>query len=171
MALRMRSVAASVPISLAMLVACSPAGTEQPTDLRTDAAAQAAFEQCMQNRGYSVEDMGPPTTGRVPAGSVDREFETAKQLCALEAGTGSVDGDDPEEVAEQNARATEMTQCMRDRGWDVADPELAQGPLGSQYLIPLLEGPPGADAETAAAFSDDVAACGGQAGIPIEGEG
>jgi len=132
-------------------------------------AVAAALEQCVVEAGYPPEVLASPAVGDIPPDSIwaDPEFNAVFQRCIVSSGAGEVEGDTPEEVADQNRRATVLTDCMRDRGWDVPDPTMVAGPAGSEYLVPTITGPPSDDAETEAAFGEDFSACADEAGIPL----
>lgn len=153
--------------------------TGQPTevsdhgDLRTDQAAYEEFDRCMADAGYPDQGRG----GSPGAGSpglatplrtmdVDRAFDAASERCGVRIGIAEVDGDTPEEQAAKDRIARDMTNCMRDRGWPVADPVVAPY---RDYLLPDINPPPGADAETTEAFMRELGECSVAAGIPIEG--
>jgi hypothetical protein len=139
---------------------------DQPAD--NDAVA-AALEQCVVEAGYPPEVLASPEVGDIPSDSIwaDPEFNAVFQRCIVSSGAGDVEGDTPEEVADQNRRATTLTDCMRDRGWEVPDPTMVAGPAGSEYLVPTITGPPTDDDETEAAFAGDMSACAEEAGIPL----
>lgn len=156
---------------LLLAAACAGPLNDRAASPVIDAAAYQSYEECMAAGGFPSEVRGPmPPPGAMPSDSiyVDPAFQAVDGRCAVQSGIGEVDGDTPEEVAAQNDKATKFTGCMRDRGWDIDDPELVANPAGEDYLVPRLEPPPGG-AETQQAFGRDLTVCATEAGIPVEG--
>lgn len=157
-------------LALLLLGACAGGSGQGIDDEQVDNdAVAAALEQCVDDAGYAPEVLASQPVGDIPSDSIyaDPEFRAVLERCIVSSGAGEVEGDTPEEVADQNRRATVLTDCMRDRGWEVPDPTMVAGPAGSEYLVPTITGPPTDDAETEAAFADDFSACADEAGIPL----
>lgn len=137
-----------------------------------DPASAGALEQCLAESGYPPKAVGTPPVGDTPSDSVwaDSEFNRVFARCLVSSGAGEADGDDPREIATQNERATLLTNCMRERGWDVPDPTQVPGPAGSEYLVPRVGEPPRQDAETTQAYFGDLVECGDEVGLPVVGD-
>lgn len=137
-----------------LLAACG--GSESPevanlgTDTTTDAEADAteapsdpeeailAYTQCMRENGVDLPDPdfsvepGEGGGGFFGQGGIDPEdpdFQEAQEKCGsnLESIQGTFNPDNQEQF--QDA-ALELAQCMRDRGFDVPDPDFSQGGPG-----------------------------------------
>lgn len=63
----------------------------------------------------------------------------------------------------EDQRVHQLTACMRDRGWEVADPN---GEGGTGHVVPGF--PSIVDESRQAAFNTDLEACARDAGIPLE---
>jgi hypothetical protein len=107
--------------------------TEAPTDPEE---AILAYTQCMRENGIDLPDpdfSGEPGEGGggfFGQGGIDPEdpdFQAAQEKCGsnLESIQGNFDPENQE--AFQDA-ALELAQCMRDRGFDVPDPDFSQEP-------------------------------------------
>ncbi len=147
------------------LSAASHAGLLRPTfsddALRTDSAAFAAFDECLDRAGYSPR---PTATGPQSFSDELLAYQRAAMRCSVESGIGEVDGDDPAEVQWANGIATGITECLRDGGWDVPDPVLE--PLG-RYLVPP-SGVVSDDPVTQSEFNRDLQACAAHYGIETD---
>ncbi len=160
----------AVVIGALLLAACAGPANDPGDSPAIDAAAFQDYEECMAAGGFPREVRGPELIGVIPSDSIyaDPAFQAVEARCLVQSGIGEVEGDTPEEVAAQNERATKLTGCLRDRGWDIDDPELVDNPAGEDYFVPRVEPPPGG-AETQQAFSRDLTACATEAGIFVEG--
>lgn len=109
--------------------------TEAPTDPQE---AILAYTQCMRENGIDLPDpdfSGEPGQGGggfFGQGGIDPEdsdFQEAQEKCGsnLESIRGNFNPDNQEQF--QDA-ALELAQCMRDRGFDVPDPDFSQGRPG-----------------------------------------
>lgn len=110
--------------------------TEAPTDPEE---AILAYTQCMRENGVDLPDpdfSGEPGQGGGGffggQGGIDPEdpdFQEAQEKCGsnLESIQGNFNPDNQEQF--QDA-ALELAQCMRDRGFDVPDPDFSQGGPG-----------------------------------------
>lgn len=104
-------------------------GGGEGTDAADREDAMLDYAQCMREHGVPMED---PTGDRgllIKAdGSVDEEtLKAAEEACGdlLEDVMGE---DGPGEMpAEQKEAMLAMAQCMRDRGWDMPDPQFDGG--------------------------------------------
>lgn len=130
--------------------------------------AWEAFEACMADGGYPLDTYPVPGEGRIPADSVwaTDDWLRVNLRCIASSGIGEVDGDEPNEIAAENAQAWAWTSCMRQEGWNLPDPE--PEPLGRYlYAYHGAEPPGGGDQD---AYNASVRSCANQLAIPIEGE-
>lgn len=146
-----------------LLMAVLLAGcADQPTDQDDRSGLGDTFD-CMAEAGYDMNAIWPPPTGEVPEDSIwnDEAFNRALVECGRE--TGNPDRfADPDERAEMTERSVRMTECMRQRGWDIPDPE--PEPLFGEFLMPP-EIPTPEDAEARAALQRDVEYCTQESGF------
>ena len=131
--------------------------------LRSDSAAHEAFRTCMAEAGFTPR---PVVVGDQPDDPLLHPYKRAEMRCGVESGIADVDGDDPNEVAWANHVAVGMTECLRDQGWDLPDPELE--PLG-RYLEPP-SGVVSDDPIVQADFNGDLIGCAKRFGIPADDE-
>jgi len=107
--------------------------TEAPSDPEE---AILAYTQCMRENGIDLPDpdfSGEPGQGGggfFGQGGIDPEdpdFQEAQEKCGsnLESIRGNFN---PENQEEFQDAALELAQCMRDRGFDVPDPDFSQEP-------------------------------------------
>lgn len=110
--------------------------TEAPADPEE---AILAYTQCMRENGVDLPD--PDFSGEPGQGGGgffggqggidpdDPDFQKAQEKCGsnLESIRGNFNPDNQEQI--QDA-ALELAQCMRDRGFDVPDPDFSQGGPG-----------------------------------------
>jgi hypothetical protein len=151
---------ARVVLLALLMAACSEATPLEPGEIQPELAA------CLEEAGYSSDDLGPRPTGEVPQDSpwADPEVLASQARCIVETGIGEVEGDEPDEVDAQNQQAITMTNCLREAGWEVDDPD--RHPVFG-YLLPPTPTIP-SDPGEADALMDDLTACAEEAGIPIE---
>jgi hypothetical protein len=131
--------------------ASEAAASESPTDAEE---ALLEYVECLRGEGLDVPDPqvnadgqlqfgGPGGPGGGDGEAIDpEEFEAAQEVCGdppAPAGGGNVD---PEQQAEFQDAALAFTQCMRDRGYDMPDPEF-EGEGG----VVFRGGGPGLDAD------------------------
>ena len=144
--------------------------------------AALAYAQCMRDHGIDVPDPvftddGGGVTQRIPEGEdVDsEEFKAAEDECraAMEDALPEPEPLSPEEQAERQDQLLEMAQCMRDKGYDMPDPEIDSS---GRVKIGRNAGPndpstgngPPADEEQ---FQQDMQECSDQAGMERPGGG
>ena len=91
------------------------------------------FAQCMRDNGVDMPDPEISDEGvRIRAGGPgdvggpgDEEWDAANEECQPIMDEAMPELEiDPEEQAEMQDRLVEVAQCMRDRGYDMADPEV-----------------------------------------------
>lgn len=110
------------------LIACG-GGSDEGGDTETEASfedAQVEFAQCMRDEGVDFPD---PQSGDGPGqalGDVDTdsaEFEAASEVCGPIIQDAVPEGDLPDQ-AELEDQLLELTQCLRDKGFDVPDQQI-----------------------------------------------
>jgi hypothetical protein len=145
-------------------------GSSIPTDPEE---AQLAFAECMREHGIDMPDPAQSEGGMViqrdEGDGEQEEFDAALAECEqfLDAVRSEI-ADDPELQAEMQEQMLEFTECMRDHGIDMPDPQFSDdGGFSVQIGSPDDGGPsndgggprefPGDDEEFQAAAED----CGG----------
>ena len=148
-------------------------GTSSGGDASGDSSARDAtleYAQCM--RAHGVEDFPDPEVGEdgeyqlsTPEVADPDEFEAADDQCKPILDEARSEGHQlsPEEQAERQDQALAMAQCMREKGWDMPDPEIEEGGGIAVQNPPDIGGPGNARFER---FQDDIADCNEEAGIP-----
>jgi hypothetical protein len=144
-----------------------------------DSAAQDAtleYAQCMRDHG--IEDFPDPEVGEngeyqlsTPEAGDSEEFQAADDECKPILDEAQSQGHQlsPEEQAERQDQALAMAKCMRERGWDMPDPEIDEGGGIAIQNPDGIGGPGNARFEQ---FQDDMTDCQDDAGIPApEGGG
>lgn len=124
-----------------VLAACSTgsagkAGTDTGTGRDTSKDPQQAalsYAKCMRDNGVDIPDPKAPGSGDDngnivlgPGSGQDPAFKAAMKACAKYAkdmGGPGVDG--PTETDKQ--RLLKLSKCMREKGFDMADPDLSGG--------------------------------------------
>jgi hypothetical protein len=111
--------------------------------------------------GLAPEDMSPQERGT---------YEEAAGTCEAIRGDTGEEGGEPlggEEVAERQDAALAMARCMRDRGWDMPDPEVSEdGSIGIRGIEMLEPGDP-----DFGRYAEDQSVCFEEAGLPAPGGG
>ena len=145
--------------------------------------AALAYAQCMRDHGIDVPDPtftddGGGMTQRIPEGEDPEsdEFQAAEEECrsAMEDALPEPEQLSPEEQAERQDQLLEMAQCMRDKGYDMPDPEV-NGDGGVQ--IQMRGGPGGPQGDGSGPdeqMQQDQEECNEQAGMengPLGGPG
>jgi hypothetical protein len=96
--------------------------------------AMLAFAQCMRDHGVDMPDPEFDDNGRGVGGAIrvggdegldEDDFEAAQQACEdlVEDVQGSFGMDDPEQRAKMQEQMLAFSQCMRDHGIDMPDPQ------------------------------------------------
>lgn len=114
-------------------------GGENPRDSQEFQDAALEYAQCMRDNGIDMPDpefdgeggvrigagSGPGGAGGPGGGPDDEEFQAADDECQPIMEEAAPDMQlDPEEQAERQDQMIEVAQCMRDRGYDMPDPEV-----------------------------------------------
>jgi hypothetical protein len=148
-----------------------------------DAALE--YAQCMRDHGIDIPDptfdgdggftqIVPEGEGGGPEGPSD-EFQAADDECRsiMEDALPEPEDLSPEEVAERQDQLLAMAQCMRDKGYDMPDPEVDSsgrvtiGRRGGPADGGSGTGPP-ADEDQ---FREDMEACQDEAGMDLPAGG
>jgi hypothetical protein len=132
------------------------------------------YAQCMRDHGIDMQDPefdgGRVTMGGGPGqgpGPASDEYEAADEACRplMEDARPEREPLDPEEQAERQDQLTAMAECMRDRGYDMPDPEVsADGGV-------IMRGGPGGGGEGGQGgrpddeFAQDMEECQEEAGV------
>ncbi len=162
-------------LAVLMLTGCGVSGVSgqgsqnQPSQRQR---ALAAFDSCLQRTGF--HNVGPPP-GQTPTGlyqypnaadeamRADPAYATAYGRCATESGLDQVQRQAPKPSADQvrrlNAWVQKTAQCLRDRGWTIADS--ARDSNG--VLSPPMP-PPNLPPDQFQQFVQDTMKCGAAAG-------
>ena len=166
--LRLRGLAAAaLLLLLAPLSACQLPGQDDGSDAVDETAAERAdamleYAQCMRENGVPMEDPEPGGRGGVLVNGKDVDPDAVR---AAEEECGHLmEGMLPEDgemgvPAEQQEAMLAQAQCMRERGWDVPDPQFDGGRVQMR-----LEG--GIDPEDPA-FQADQEECAEESGLEL----
>ena len=137
---KLTAVALAIPLLLSALTACGTGDGAADPDSSADGGSdgtestqsfddyQLAFASCMREQGVDMPDPNPD--GSIEAQSDDRFMEAA-EVCQGEVGDppAAPGGDGPEmSDEERQAEMLELTECFRDNGIDVADPQPGELP-------------------------------------------
>lgn len=151
--------ASTLALTIGALLACTGCAAQAPQQL--DKSQESTFEQwqhefdrCMQQEGIAPEDLAIPVSpdGSPAAPAADTaDVDAALQTCSNKVGpapdgTGTVVDD------QLNEQLLAYAKCMRDAGYDVADPTTNDGGVTIQQQ--------GVDADPA-----DISRCTEQAGL------
>lgn len=145
--------------------------------------ALLAYTQCMREEGIDLPDpdFTPAPEGEEGGGRFefglggadpnDPDFQAAQEKCQpnLQAMRGSID---PEEREALEDAALEFARCMREKGFDVPDPEFSEGGGGGMLFGPDANLDP-EDPETRAAMDEcreDAGLGNGPGGGPFQGD-
>ncbi|MCE7007695.1 hypothetical protein LWC34_33465 [Kibdelosporangium philippinense] len=114
---------------LVLLGACGSNGSAAPTSLPAEPTDQLQqFAKCMRDNGIDVPDPAPD--GGWDEAKIDRDspaFKKATEACKqFLPGGGDLSKLDPELIEQMR----QMTQCLRDNGVDVPDPDPNSPDLG-----------------------------------------
>ena len=122
------------------------------------------IQACIEEAGYDWDEVHPvwDSPEHPPADSVfaDDAFWKAWEVCSVE--TGLVEPFSEERIAAENREVRKYVRCMRQRGWELADPEPWEGPYHPGLLDPPINSVP-EDTEAANRYRHDSANC----GVPI----
>ena len=129
---------------------------------------QQAYQACLAESGYTPEDFLPAEAATdVTFGADDLAAYRVEHRCAAESGIADPEVGTPEEAEAETEQAVSLVRCLRDRGWEVPDPE--PSPIGDYLQPPTLPIPE--NREAAEAFMQDMTDCGEEAGIEVMGQG
>jgi hypothetical protein len=162
----MRGATATTLLLLVLLPfsACQADGGAKSDGSATDDSSAAAedalidFVECMRENGVPMQDP-KPGVGLTGEDEVAPEvLEAAEAACEhLVEDIVPTGGDDPELTAEQKEAMLAQAQCMRERGWEVSDPELAGGAA--------IQGPPEGIDPDDPSFKKDLEECFEESGV------
>lgn len=152
---------------LLTLTACAPAAPESPELQSGDSDAayeewSADFVTCMKEQGIDIQmgtasgdsSSSSDSSDAVDPGEIDPEAMAAAQdTCIEELGDPPVDPNMPD-MDEINAATLRFAACMRELGYDYADPEIsADGSVGMTQAMSADEFDP-ADIDTCSERAD-----------------
>lgn len=168
-------------LSLA-LAGCAQSEAEQ-TLLMPSAEQEAAFQTCIEEGGYSLDDLKPSGEPLTPdeqralgleveegaevyaVDDIDWDLEFWKGQCMNQSGVGESVVGDPETNAKVTEQSLELTNCMRDRGWDeFPDPQPNPSPYDDGLIHARIDIPN--DPEEREAFIADFSHCSDVVGVP-----
>ncbi|MBO9554787.1 hypothetical protein [Cellulomonas sp.] len=150
-----------------------PAGTPSATASLDPEDAMLQWARCMREHGVDVPD---PVDGKVTVdgkGLTEEQMKAAENACARWQEMAEPQ-DDGHELSEEEKQAfLDQAQCMRDRGWDVSDPEFDGGRVTQHHRrSPDGAATPGEPKPGDPQFEKDIQECADQAGIePPTNEG
>jgi hypothetical protein len=144
----------------------SASSTVDPRD------AMLQYARCMRENGVDVPD---PVDGNLTVdgrGLTEEQMRAAESACAKWQQLAEPE-DGGRELSEDEKQAfLDQAQCMRDRGWNVSDPEFDGGRV-SQKFQRSPDGAAAGDPEPGdPQFEKDLQECGDEAGVePPEDDG
>jgi hypothetical protein len=128
----------ALPLTVAslLLVSCGGGGNATAGDSRDDLREAALkYAQCMRKHGVDMPDprfdgkggmamqIGGPDTKRIPKATMDEAQQACRKIMEkVKPPTLS-----PEQQAKAREQALKMAQCMRERGFDMPDPQFGAG--------------------------------------------
>jgi hypothetical protein len=142
--------------------------------------AMLEYAECMRDHGIDMPDPefdgdgaggsmviqrgGPGDDGGGP-GPESEELQAADEECGevIEEIRGEMPQLSPEEVAERQDQLVAMAQCMRDRGYDMPDPQVSSD--GGVQIQMRDAGPTGVGDPRNDQFPEDQEECSEQAGL------
>jgi hypothetical protein len=122
--------------------------------------AQLAFAQCMREHGIDVPDPGTGGGLQITGGAENQdEMDAAMEACEplLENARDAIE-QDPEREAEMREQMLEFTECMRDHGIDMPDPQFDED---GGFSVQAQAGEQGGDPRTDDEFEAAAEECGG----------
>ena len=139
--------------------------------------AMLEYAECMRDHGIDMPDPefgeGGGFTQIVPEGEaggpdgLSEEFQAADEACQpiIEDAMPEAEQLSPEEVSERQDQMLAMAQCMRDKGYDMPDPQVDSN---GRFRVERRAGPSSGDGppEDEEQFREDMGACSEQAGLP-----
>lgn len=166
-ALRALAAGATVAVLALTLAACGdePSGNASESDSasaqdREDAMLE--FARCMREHGVDMPDPEPDGGMVIQGEPGDEEvIEAAQEACQEHLEDTLPEGVGPDIPAEQKEALLAAAQCMRDRGWDVPDPQFDGGRVTQR-----MEADAGLDPEDPA-FQQDQQECAADSGVEM----
>jgi hypothetical protein len=138
--------------------------------------AMLEYAECMRDHGIDMpdpefEEGGGVTQimpeGEAPGPEASEEFEAADEACQPILEDAMPEGEElsPEEVAERQDQMLAMAQCMRDKGYDMPDPQVDSN---GRVRVERRAGPGSEDGppEDQEQFQEDMESCSEEAGLP-----
>ncbi len=150
-----------------------PSSTPSATASLDPEDAMLQWARCMRDHGVDVPD---PVDGKVTVdgkGLTEEQMKAAESACARWQQMAEPQ-DDGHELSEEEKQAfLDQAQCMRDRGWNVSDPEFEGGRVTQHHRRdPNGTEEPGEPKPGDPQFEKDLQECADQAGIePPKNEG
>ncbi|GIG22803.1 hypothetical protein Cch01nite_35270 [Cellulomonas chitinilytica] len=135
--------------------------------------AMLQWARCMREQGVDVPD---PVDGKVTVdgkGLSPEQMQAAEDACATWQEMAEPQDDGRELSEEQKQAFLDQAQCMRDRGWDVSDPEFDGGRVTQHHhRSPDGAATPGEPKPGDPQFEQDLLECADEAGVePPQNEG
>ena len=174
--------ALAVGVALLVLAACTQDPTESTLpgatgDATPEASASSAaldpedallqYARCMRENGVDVPD---PVDGRLRVdgrGIAPEQMEAAENACAKwhEMAQSQEKGDPLTE--EEKQAFLDQAQCLRDRGWNVSDPEFDDDGGVRQQFGASRDPQPGDPEPGDPQFEEDLTQCADQTGVEL----
>ena len=134
---------AAVPLLVVALAACTSGDGDATPDVKSDSQVSAdaqewdvAHASCLREEGIDVPD--PTADGMQQGFSADIDmdvlnaaFETCQEKVTDELGPRPVTAQEKKDQEEYEAQARESAKCLREKGYDVADPSEGGSGLGN----------------------------------------
>lgn len=139
--------------------------------------AMLEYAECMRDHGIDMPDpefeQGGGFTQIMPDGEAggpegpSEEFQAADEACQpmLEDAMPEAEQLSPEELAERQDQMLAMAQCMRDKGYDMPDPQVDSN---GRFRVERRAGPSSENGppEDQEQFQQDMESCSEEAGLP-----
>jgi hypothetical protein len=140
---------ATIGLVLVAMTACGDSGSDDGgvASLSGDGASGADSEdaeqealdwaRCMRDEGVDIPDPETDEDGNIQRGRIQvgpgsdiqpEEFEAAQEVCGEPPGSEM----SPQDEAAMQDAALEFAQCMRDKGYDMPDPDVSNGGMRIQ---------------------------------------
>jgi hypothetical protein len=160
------ALAAVAAAAVVMLAGCGkPANAAGSTPAASSKAAleaqQLKFTQCMRAHGANVQDAKPNTSGggvnlKITGNGADKgAMDAAMQACSKYLPKAGGPPADPAQRQQMLDRALKFSQCMRQHGVDLPDPQMSSDGNG----IIMQGGPGGGIDPSSKTFQDAQHAC------------
>lgn len=134
---------AAVPLLVVALAACTSGDGDATPDVKSDSQISSdaqrwnvANASCLREEGIDVPD---PTADGMQKGfpadidmdTLNAAFETCEEKVTDELGPRPVTAQEKKAQQEYEEQARESAKCLRDKGYDVADPSQGGSGLGN----------------------------------------